>query len=368
MNTPATSNTPAEAPRVPNPFASAPIVAAPSSAFSHALSSRESHTELAMIMAACNFPRDVKQAVDRITMAFTRPALCAKSLYVYSKGGTNISDLSIRAAEELARQWTNVDIGTDELRGDGMSECIAYAIDLETRVRWKKKFPVKHWIDTKTGGRPTRDEREIYELVANQSARRERAMILKLIPRDVQDLARRQIEVTLKANADVTPEALESMLEAYAEYGVRREHIEQRIQRHLQAMLPAQLIHLRQIYTSIKDGMSTAADWFDVRPPVETKPTTPTAGQEPPAQPGSATETVKAKLKARKSVAKTEAVEPMPTGSAIAMLKACETQAGVDEAWEAIRENYAATGRAIPVDVEAVRNDLLAKFEQQADE
>lgn len=368
MNTPA-SNTPVQAPRIANPFPNSPVVAAPTGGIAHALAARESQQVLAWIWAARSFPRNVRDCVDRITIAFSRPSLCEVAMYAYSRGGENISGLSIRAAEELARQWHNVRSGTEEVtRGEGISECLAYAYDLETGTGFDRKFHVKHWRDTKTGGYPVRGERDVSELIANQGARRERAMILKVIPGDVQDLAERQIELTLKTTAQVTPEVLQKLLETFKPYGVVQEHIEQRIQRHLDAMLPAQLVHLRRIFNSLRDGMSTAGDWFDLTPKTAGEPEkttgsteTPTSpepapGQEP-AQPASATETAKSKLRARKASAAAVTIDAEWMGA----LRACLTRADVDAVWEDIRAQYKGN---IPVDVEAVRNDKLAALDQ----
>jgi hypothetical protein len=42
--------------------------------------------------------------------------------------------------------------------------------------------------------------------------------------------------------------------------------IEKRIQRRLDAMTPALMVQLGKVYNSLKDGMSTIADWFEVAP------------------------------------------------------------------------------------------------------
>ena len=61
------------------------------------------------------------------------------------------------------------------------------------------------------------------------------------------------------------------MLEAYSQYGVTAEMVQLRYQCRIEAIRPAQFLELRKIYTSIKDGMSKASDWFAVP---ETKPDT----------------------------------------------------------------------------------------------
>jgi hypothetical protein len=69
---------------------------------------------------------------------------------------------------------------------------------------------------------------------------------------------------------------------------VTKEQIEKRIQRRIDAIQPAQVVTLRKIYASLRDGMSVAADWFE---PAEQTPD----GTEAPPQ--NRAESVKAKLR-----------------------------------------------------------------------
>ena len=67
----------------------------------------------------------------------------------------------------------------------------------------------------------------------------------------------------MKASADTSPDALKKLCAAFDAIHVTREQIEKRIQCRLEAIRPAQVVQLRKIYTSVKDGMSAAGDWFD---------------------------------------------------------------------------------------------------------
>lgn len=251
-----------------NPFGAQVPATRPSE---HAIIAAEQQRAIAEVQAAYviakKYPRDPIAATDRILQACTRPTLAEGASYEYARGGTSITGPSIRLAEELARGWGNIACGVVELsRHAGYSECLAYAVDLETNFRDEKRFQVKHWRDTKQGGYAIKDERDIYETVSNQGARRKRACILTVIPGDVQEAATRQCEVTLKTKAQVTPEKLASLVEMFGEYGIPKEAIEKRIQRRLDAMTPALMVQLGRIYTSLKDGMSQPGDWFELAP------------------------------------------------------------------------------------------------------
>lgn len=240
----------------------------------------------AAMIAAKQSPRNQIAAMDRILNACTRPTLADSAVYQYSKGGADISGPSIRLAEAIAQQWGNIQFGFNELsRGidyDGVtySEVGAYAWDLESNTRRPLQFRVRHWRDTKKGGYALKDERDIYELIANQAQRRVRACILAVIPGDVTEAAVKQCETTLKSHADTSPEAMQKMVDAFLTFGVTKEQIEKRIQRRIDSILPAQVVVLKKIYASLRDGVSVPSDWFD-----EAEKTTVTDLKQPKKQP-----------------------------------------------------------------------------------
>lgn len=224
--------------------------------------------QAAMMIARIN-PRDPVRAMDSILNACTRPTLANAAIYEYAKGGQSVTGPSIRLAEAIAQQWGNIHFGFREMsRGldfDGVtySEIEAFAWDMETGTKRPLQFRVRHWIDTKGGGRKCRDEREIYELTANMAQRRVRSCLLAVIPGDVTEAAVAQCNVTMRASADTSPEAMKKMVEAFAQFGVTKDQIEKRIQRRLDAIQPAQVVSLKSVYASLRDGMSVASDWFD---------------------------------------------------------------------------------------------------------
>lgn len=229
---------------------------------------REAQEVQAMVVVAKRFPRSQVQAMDRILQACTRPGLAETSLYQYSRGGSDITGPSIRLAEAIAQNWSNFQFGFREVgRGQdgrgGFSDVEAYAWDLETNTRKPISFRVRHWRDTKKGGYALTEERDIYELVANQASRRVRNCILSLIPGDVTEAAQRQCEITLKTTANVTPDSIKKMVDAFSEFGVTRQQIETKIQRRLDTITPALMVSMKKIFASLRDGMSVPSDYFE---------------------------------------------------------------------------------------------------------
>lgn len=249
----------------PNPFASQLPARAAHNAAADAGQQREIAEVQAAMIIAKRFPRDPVAAMDRIMNACTRPTLAEGALYSYSRGGSDVTGPSIRLAEAMAQAWGNMQFGVRELeQRNGESTVEAFAVDIETNTRQVKVFQVAHERHTKKGAYKLTDPRDIYELVANQGARRLRACILGVIPGDVTEAAVRQCEQTLTANADTSPEGLKKLVAAFEPLGVSKEHIERRIQSRIEAIRPAQVVQLKKVYASLRDGMSSPADWFDL--------------------------------------------------------------------------------------------------------
>lgn len=352
MNATAEETTGTAVAPVANPFA-APIVAAPTGAAAHALVQREVAEVQAMMVIAKAHPRDPRASVDRILMACARESLAESALYSYSRGGQEITGPSIRLAEELARSWGNMLCGVTELaRLESRSECLTYAWDLESNFRDEKRFTIRHWRDTKKGGYAVTEERDLYEMIANFGARRKRACILAVIPPDVTEAAIRQCEITLKTKGTVTPERVKAMVEAFATLGVMREHIEKRIQRHLDSITPAQMVQMGKILNSLKDGMSEVGAWFEMPEGAE--------GAQPPT---TATEGVRNKLAARRGGAapaakESDAIPHYNAEQARAALLSAKTVAELDRSWASIKKDFSDTKRDLPIELESSYTEL----------
>ena len=235
--------------------------------------SREMAEVQAAVVMARRFPRDEIRAVEKNRNACSRPTLAESAVYQYSRGGSDVSGPSIRLAEAIASSWGNLQFGVSEVeQRNGESTCEAFAWDVESNTRVVKTFKVSHIRHTKKGDTILTDPRDIYEMVANQGARRVRACILGIIPGDVVEDAVRQCETTLNAKADTTPEGLKKVADAFAAYGVTVKQLEARIQRRWDSITAAQVVGLRKIIVSLRDGMSKPDDWFEPIAKDEAKP------------------------------------------------------------------------------------------------
>lgn len=220
----------------------------------------------AAVIVAKRFPRDEQAAFTRIVKACKRKALAERATYAYKRGGSMVTGPSIRLAEVLAQSWGNMSSGIVELeQRDGESVLLAYAWDLETNRREEKVFTVKHERHTKERSYALTDPRDIYEVCANNGARRLRACILAVIPGDITEAAVAECERTLSGDGkEPLTDRARKMVAAFAELGITKEMIEGRLTHPTAAIVEAELSQLRAIFTSIRDGVSRREEWFDV--------------------------------------------------------------------------------------------------------
>lgn len=234
--------------------------------------SRQAQEVQAAMVIAKKFPRNEFESFNRIIQACKRRSLAEKAEYEYPRGSEMVTGPSIRLAEAMAQAWGNIDFGIMELEQKaGESQVMAYAWDLETNTRQTKIFTVPHKRHTKKGDYALTDPRDIYEMVANQGARRLRACILGVIPGDVVEAAREQCRLTLSNGNGQPIEDLVRQCTAQLkdEFGVPLEAVEKFIGCKAEAFTMQSLQRLKRVYTSLKDGIAKREDYFDLGLPKE---------------------------------------------------------------------------------------------------
>jgi len=227
-----------------------------------AISRQAQEVQAAMVIAK-KFPRDELEAYKRIVKACKRKALAEGAIYEYPRGTSKVSGPSIRLAEVLAQSWGNVDFGIVELeQRNGESTIMAYAWDLETNTRQTKIFQVKHERMANGSVKKLVDPRDIYELTANQGARRVRACILGIIPGDIVDSAVEACENTM-ANGETEPlsDRIRKMASVFQDdFGVSRGMIEARFGHNIDSISESEMVTMKKIYRALKDNMGSVED------------------------------------------------------------------------------------------------------------
>ena len=245
--------------------------------------SRQAQEVQAAMVVAKRFPRDEIDSFNRIMTSCQRKSLAERAMYEYPRGGTKVTGPSIRLAEAMAQNWGNIDFGIIELeQNNGESQVMAYAWDLETNTRQTKIFNVPHVRGTKKGNVTLTDPRDIYEMVANQGARRLRACILGVIPGDVIDAAVEQCKKTMtEGNEKPLIDRIREGVKLFEEkFSVSQQMLEKYIGCKCEAFSENDMVRLNNVYRSLRDGMSKREDYFDISlPEEETEVTDPFKGK-----------------------------------------------------------------------------------------
>lgn len=232
--------------------------------------SRQAQEVQAAMVIAKKFPRDEVDSFNRILRSCQRRSLAESAMYEYPRGGTKVTGPSIRLAEAMAQNWGNLDFGITELeQRNGESQVMAYAWDLETNTRQVKIFSVPHMRSTKKGNVPLTDPRDIYEMVANQGARRLRSCILGIIPGDVVDAAVAECQKTLTTgNTEPLIDRVRKGIKMFEDkFSVTQEMIEKYIGCKSEAFSENDMLRLNNVYRSLKDGMAKREDFFKIPAP-----------------------------------------------------------------------------------------------------
>ena len=219
---------------------------------------------------ARQFPRDPEWSLQSAMKECKRKELAEAAQYEFPKGDSVVKGPSIRLVEVLARHWGNITSGVDELDSkDGETTIKSYAWDLETNVSDSKTFTVKHERSTKKGTYKLKDERDIYEMVANKGARRKRACLLAVLPGWYVDAAVAACEETLKrslTDGKSMEEVVSSIVAAFSEFGISPAQIEDKLGKPVESLSKNDVVKLRHLYSAIKDGFVKPGDAFGLPP------------------------------------------------------------------------------------------------------
>ncbi len=224
----------------------------------------------ASMIIAQKFPRDMNVSHTNIIEACKRPSLADISLYSYPRAGQTITGPSIRLLEVISQYWGNIQAGTREISqgksedGFGYSEVETFAWDLQTNTKVIKNFRVSH-IREKAGRiSALKSPRDIYEQVANQASRRQRACLQSVIPRHIIDDAVQRCRLTLTGGDEPLSVKIEKMLVAYKDISVSQKLIEEKLGHSIKDMSIDEFIEYRTIYKTISSKEGKREDFFNI--------------------------------------------------------------------------------------------------------
>jgi hypothetical protein len=220
----------------------------------------------AAIRVAQDCPRDVDMALREFEKSCRRLGFAQRAFFRFGRGGQQVTGVTISFAQEAARCWQNMQSGMAELsRKPGSSEMVAFAWDVQMNTRRSTTFvnPHEGYSDS-SPGRELKAHRDIYENNASTGSRREREMILAILPTWYVEMGKEWCLATLSGGEDGKPIETRraEIVKTFEQIGVRRDQLVTKIGAPVDAWLDVDLATLIVIGKSIKAGETTAAAEF----------------------------------------------------------------------------------------------------------
>lgn len=226
----------------------------------------------AAIIVAQQVPRNMDRALADMRDATGRLALAEQAFYKVPDRGTGPT---VHLMRELARIWGNLTYGVRELHRDdaaGMSEILAYAVDLQTNTRSERSFLVPHARMKKINNQQTRqklvDLGDIYLNNQNIGARAVRECISTVLPTWFRNEAENRCRDTLRNGEDggePLTKRIDGMVQAFAQIGVGVTRLEDRLGRKRGTWDGSHVAEMVVAYQSIQRGETAVEDEFPQR-------------------------------------------------------------------------------------------------------
>jgi hypothetical protein len=201
--------------------------------------------------------------------------MAERAQYSFPRGNKTINGPSIDSAREIARIWGNMRHGSGIVAEEGDKVHIrGFAHDLETNnyAAFEDKFSKKVQRKDRDGNPVWRDadERELRELVGKRGSILIRNAIFEILPRDLVDEAMNKANETMTkaARGELTQsreEAVRRLAVAFDSIGVTTDMLSKRLGHDLALLAEDELVDLRKVFASIRDGNSRREEHFDLK-------------------------------------------------------------------------------------------------------
>lgn len=228
----------------------------------------------AAITVAIRYPRNENQALAAISLSANRPTFRERAIYRFPRSGKEIKGPSVYLAREFARLWRNIRHGFDVVGDDGeFVSIVGYAYDLETNTKVTQAARIRSLIFRKGKGWIQPDERDKREMVNKAGAICQRNALLQIIPRDMVEDVVELIETNdRKEVSNEVGDSRRKIVTAFGAIGVDGAQLEAFVGYPLAELKTDDIVRLRQIYASIRDGNSTWSEHYEPPRP-ESSPT-----------------------------------------------------------------------------------------------
>lgn len=234
------------------------------------------HEIQSAIAVAKRFPRNEDAAFGSLMRMCKRSTFAEQAEYRFPRGGSQITGPSVHLARAAAQAWGNMQHGVDVISDAPAVRTIrAWAWDVESNLRVSADDTFAKLIYRKAKGWVEPDERDLRELTNRRGAILVRNCILQIIPSDLVEDAVSEARKTQAAGAAADPDGQrKAVITSFDEIGVSVEMLEQYLGHTLASCAPDEIVNLRGIYKSIRDGNSK---WSEYVTPVPVDPEPPTS-------------------------------------------------------------------------------------------
>lgn len=241
-------------------------------------------------------PRDFDQIRVKLMKTCKRPRFAEAARYLKPVGKEKDEDtgkwvekiaegLSIRFAEEAARNMGNLRIDSFTVYDDPRKKIVKFVtMDLESNTEWSKTVTIEKTVEKrflKKGQQALATRLNSYgeqvfiveatqeEMTKREGAEASKAWrdgILKNMPADIKEECLDEVRKTILNDASEDPEQKKkNMLDAFASIGVEPVHLREYVGHDLATLSPHEIVELRGLFSSIRDGETTWAAVIDQR-------------------------------------------------------------------------------------------------------
>jgi len=236
----------------------------------------------ARYVVALQRPRDWDDVRHRLLSECRRPAFAAVAEY-HKPIGKGVTGPSIRFVEAALRCIGNCAQGSTVLYDDSDKRIVSvYVTEMESNTTYEKSITISKTVERKNArGYEVLGERvntygdTIYIVRATDDdllnkegslvSKALRTLGLRLIPGDLVEEGIGLCRESVKLKIDPA-ESRKRLADAFGALGVKPSNLAEYLGHSLEQCTPAQLAHLRTIYTGLKEGVAT---WQDYISPTE---------------------------------------------------------------------------------------------------
>lgn len=237
----------------------------------------------AAYLIAYKKPRNIDEVRVNLIKDCHRPAFAREAEYSKPIGGTSVKGLSIRAAEAGLRSMGNIRTSVMTIFEDATQSKIRISVtDLETNASFSGEITVQKTVERRTprdgqeivGQRQNTTGQTVFIIRASDDelqnkrnafiSKELRNLALRLIPGDLREEMLTTCRKTKADSAASDPDAeKKAIVDAFLSIGIRPLDLVAYIGHGLDAVQPAELVELRDMYSTIKDGEAKFADYLD---------------------------------------------------------------------------------------------------------